>query len=258
METVEAPRRASMPLDSGISRDRNDTSARQPPTSPRPMPLRRRGSAARGACYCERSVLEGGDPTTPRASLEEAVKPAALPAVQAVTFGEVAKRWHDIQSQGWARTNRDRTWSRLERFLLEKTGPKKKPYSLPRPILIDTPIVEIDTLVFRRVLVRAKASGRGGKPLGEPATRLRVYASGIFHLEIEKGVAITNPTKDLLKSIALQNQRPTRTFASLAEPKGFGTLLRIVDTYNGGIIVTSALGPGPRLVVRPGELRSIP
>ena len=44
-------------------------------------------------------------------------------------------------------------------------------------------------------------------------------------------------------------------FASITEPKRVGELLRMFDTYEGALIVRSALQFGALIFVRPGELR---
>jgi integrase len=43
--------------------------------------------------------------------------------------------------------------------------------------------------------------------------------------------------------------------ASLTDPKDVGGLLRVIDAYNGNLIVRAALRMAPHVFVRPGELR---
>lgn len=149
------------------------------------------------------------------------------------TFETIAKEWFVKYQSKWTQGYAGRTLSRLENDIFPWLG------SLP--ITGITPPELLKTL--RRIEERGAL---------ETAHRLLGICGQIFRYAIATGTAERDITSDLRG--ALPPSKGSH-FASVTEPKRVGELLRMFDTYEGSLIVRSALQFGALVFVRPGELR---
>jgi len=149
------------------------------------------------------------------------------------TFETIAKEWFVKYRSKWTKGYADRTLSRLENDIFPWIG--------------SIPIIEIKPPILLQTLRRIEDRGAL-----ETAHRLLGICGQIFRYAIATGTAERDITGDLRG--ALPPSKGSH-FASITEPKRVGELLRMFDTYEGSLIVRSALQFGALVFVRPGELR---
>lgn len=97
--------------------------------------------------------------------------------------------------------------------------------------------------VLRRVEARGKL---------ETAQRVKQQAGRVFRYAVATGRASGDPTAALRGAIKTPQ---TRHRAALTDAKDVGPLLRAIESFDGTMIVASALKLAPMVFVRPGELR---
>jgi integrase len=74
----------------------------------------------------------------------------------------------------------------------------------------------------------------------------------VFRLAVATGLAVSDPTAPLRGALASPPHKPR---AAVTEPKKFGALLRVIDSFEGQLNTKAALKLLALLFPRPGELR---
>jgi integrase len=115
------------------------------------------------------------------------------------------------------------------------------------PWMGTTPIAEVDATAVLSVMRRIDQ--RGAR---YTAHRAKQRISQVMRYAIATGRAQRDPCPDLKDAIP-----PARSenFASITDPAGVAEMLRAFDGFKGTFPVRCALLVGPRVFVRPGELR---
>ncbi len=173
---------------------------------------------------------DGIDPSAQRKALK-----AAQVELGTNTFEAVGREWISRHLSTKAATHRDKVIRRLEREAF--------PYLGKRPIS-DITAPEILTVV-RRIEARNHL---------ETAHRVLQHIGQVIRYAIATARAELDPTQ------ALRGALPTATVKHMAAPTDagkVGELLRMVDAFAGGPVVSAALRLLPLLFVRPGELRTM-
>ena len=188
---------------------------------------------ARANCDDTRKLLAAGvDPSEAR----KADKIAAVAQAKADenTFESIARAWHEKQAEAWTPDHAKRVLSSLQRDAFPYMGAK--------------PIKAIETPEIVTVMRRIEARG-----VRETTHRVLQRVSEIFIYAVASGLCERNPAADMVSVLAPKAK--VENFPAIVEPKAFGKLLRVLDSYQGTHVVKSALRIAPLLPVRPGELR---
>ncbi|MFT4058465.1 MAG: integrase arm-type DNA-binding domain-containing protein [Legionella sp.] len=149
------------------------------------------------------------------------------------SFELVAREWFVKHKPNWVNSHADKIIQRLERDIFPWIGDK--------PISEITPPLLLNTI--RRI------EDRGAL---DTAHRAMGNCSQVFRYAIATGRAERDPSQDLRG--ALPPVKP-KHFAAQTDPKSFGEILRVINDYQGSLIVMCALRLAPLVFVRPGELR---
>jgi integrase len=176
-----------------------------------------------------RLVAEGLDP-----SEQKKLQKASDQALSANSFGKVALEWHSKKSPTWSQVHADNITGRLKRDVF--------------PWLGQRPIAEITAPELLQVIRRVEERGAI-----ETAHRVLRNCGEVFSYAIVTGRAERNLAADLQG--ALQHT-VKKHLAAITEPERAGELLRMIDGYQGTLIVRCALKLNPLVFVRPGELRT--
>ena len=147
-------------------------------------------------------------------------------------FEAVAREWFAKHSPNWAPGHANRTLRRLERGIF--------------PWLGGQPVAAITAPQLLTVLRRIEQRGAH-----ETAHRVLRNCGQVFRYAVATGRAERDPTGDLRGALSPVK---TKHFAALTEPRQVGPLLRVLDGYEGTLIVRCALRFAPLVFVRPGEL----
>jgi integrase len=176
----------------------------------------------------KRQLSKGIDPSARRKAEKEAV---TLHGTDALEF--VAREWLAQNQSNWVPSHTQRIQMRLANDVFPFLG-KSMVSEITPPMILD---------VLRRIEAREAF---------ETAHRVRTNLSQIFRYAIATSRMSSDPTRDLRGAL-----RPVKSkhLAAVTEPGRVGDLLRIMDGYKGGAIVTTALKLAPLVFVRPGELR---
>jgi len=149
------------------------------------------------------------------------------------SFEAVGREWFAKNSPNWSANHADRIIRRLEHDLFPWIGGK--------------PIGNITVPELLSVIRRIE--NRGAL---ETAHRSLGNCSQVFRYAVATGRAERDPTGDLRGALP-----PSRGehFAAVTDPKQVAEMLRVMDGYEGSLIVRCALQLAPLVFVRPGELR---
>ena len=158
---------------------------------------------------------------------------AAREQRSANSFEAVAREWFIKHAPNWATSHSSRILSRLERDIF--------PWMGGQPVAAIT-APELLTVV-RRIEQRGAL---------ETAHRALQNCGQVFRYAVATGRADRNPSGDLRGALPPVKGKH---FAALTEPKQVGPLLRVLDGYQGTLIVRCALRLAPLVFVRPGEFR---
>jgi integrase len=181
--------------------------------------------AAREKREAARRLLAAGtDPSDQKRAEREAA---------GATFEIVAREWFEKFSSSWSASHRITIISRLEQNVFPRLGSKV--------------IREITASELLSVLRRIESRGAN-----ETARRVRQICSQVFRYAIASDKAERDPSADLRGALA---PAETHHHAAITEPEEAAGLLRVLDDYDGTIIVRCALRLAPLVFVRPGELR---
>ena len=184
---------------------------------------------ARQRCEDARRLLAGGvDPSAHRQALK-----AAKAQRDSNTFEAVAREWFTKQAPTWAPSHSSLIMSRLQRNIFPWLGGK--------------PIADINASQLLEVLRRIEQRG-----VLETAHRVLQNCGQVFRYAVATGRAERDLSADLRGALSPVKKKH---FAALTDPKKVGPLLRVLDGYEGSLIVRCALRLAPLVFVRPGELR---
>ena len=149
------------------------------------------------------------------------------------SFELVAREWFVKHSTNWVASHKDKIIRRLERDVFPWLGAK--------------PVAEITSPDLLAVLRRIESRGAI-----ETAHRAMGNCGQIFRYAVATGRAERDPSQDLKGSLP-----PVKSthFAAQTNPQQFAQLLRVINSYEGTLIVRCALRLAPLVFVRPGELR---
>jgi integrase len=175
-----------------------------------------------------RLLADGIDPSAQRQA-----KKAADELRSANSFEVVAREWYIRYSPNWAASHAKTVIRRLEKDIF--------------PWLGDRPIAEITAPELLSVI--RNVEGRGAL---ETAHRELNICGQVFRYAVATGRAERDPSGDLRGALPPVQ---SKHLAAITDPKRLGEILRILDTYQGGLIVRCALRLAPLVFVRPGELR---
>lgn len=156
------------------------------------------------------------------------------------------------------RTNRARnTFEAVTREWMEIHATKIRPQSVHRyeveldkfvyPIIGKKPIAEMKGPDFLAMLHGIEAQGRL-----YAAKRVAILCGMIMRFAVATGRAEHDPLPSVRGSLRAHK---TKHHAAMTDPKEVGRLLRTIDAYPGGLVVSSALKIAPYVFVRPGELQ---
>ena len=149
------------------------------------------------------------------------------------TFEAEAREWFTKHSLNWAPSYSRRVLSQLERDIFPWIG------GYPAAAITAPELLA----VIRRIEQRGAL---------ESAHRTLRICGQVFRYAVATGRAERDPSGDLRGALAPVKGKH---FAALTEPKQVGPLLRVLDGYQGTLIVRCALRLAPLVFVRPGELR---
>lgn len=149
------------------------------------------------------------------------------------SFEVVAREWFVKYSANWVKSHADKILQRFERDIFPWIGNK--------------PITEVTPPVLLSVIRRIEERGAL-----ETAHRALSNCGQVFRYAIATGRAERDSSQDLKGALPPVK---TKHFAAQTDPKRFGQLLRIIEDYEGSLIVRCALRLAPLVFVRPGELR---
>ncbi|MBU4176907.1 MAG: integrase arm-type DNA-binding domain-containing protein [Proteobacteria bacterium] len=174
-------------------------------------------------------IAKGIDPSAARKEQE-----AALLQEQE-TFEVVAREWHNQFSPQWAPRTAEAILLMLARDVFGEIGDKPLP-AINAPMLLT---------MFRRIEARGAAY---------TAHRVRGLCGQVFRYGVATGRCDRDPTGDLRGALT-----PIKTThrPAITDPKEVAPLLRMLDSYQGSLLVRCALRLLPLLFVRPGELRAM-
>lgn len=156
------------------------------------------------------------------------------------------------------RTNRARnTFEAVTREWMEIHATKIRPQSVHRyeveldkfvyPIIGKRPIAEMKGPDFLAMLHGIEAQGRL-----YATKRVAILCGMIMRFAVATGRAEYDPLPSVRGSLRAHK---TKHHAAMTDPKEVGRLLRTIDAYPGGLVVSSALKIAPYVFVRPGELQ---
>jgi integrase len=148
------------------------------------------------------------------------------------TFGQIAKEWHDKESENWKAIHSYKVWRQLERDVL--------------PYLQDEPIDRITTTDLLDVLKRVEK--RGALDI---ASRQRQRCEAIFNHAILTDRAINNPAVPLVKVLKTKKVKHRNALNKNELPE-FLSRLELFDCHS---IPKIALKVLIHTFVRTGELR---
>jgi integrase len=171
-----------------------------------------------------RMIAAGVDPSAERKQAKTAAS---------TTFEAVAREWFTKFKAEWTEGHAVTVLRRMEQNLF--------------PFLGGHPVAAITATELLAVLQKIEARGAH-----ETTRRVRQICSQIFCYAISCGKADVDPSSSLRRALV-----PVQSthHAAITTPREAAGLLRILDSYDGTIIVKSALRLAPLVFVRPGELR---
>jgi integrase len=149
------------------------------------------------------------------------------------SFEIVTREWFIKHSANWVKSHGDKIIQRFERDIFPWIGNK--------------PISEVTPPTLLEVIRRIEERGAL-----ETAHRALSNCGQVFRYAIATGRVDRDSSQDLKGALPPVK---TKHFAAQTDPKRFGELLKVFDTYEGSLIVRCALRLAPLVFVRPGELR---
>jgi len=186
--------------------------------------------AARGRRDDARKLLASGvDPSVHRQAAKAAQAESA-----ANSFEVIAREWFVKHQSGWAESHSSKLLTRLEKDVFPYIGSR--------------PISEITAPELLKALRRIEERGAL-----ETAHKARFSCGQVFRYAIATGRTERDISADLRGALP-----PTvvKHIASITDPALVGPLLRVLDGYQGTVVVRAALKLAPMFFMRPVELRT--
>jgi integrase len=173
-------------------------------------------------------LADGVDPSENRKAAKSACADRATNS-----FEVVAREWFAKYSRTWAAEHLDRIVRLFERDIFPWIGAR--------------PIAEVTAPELLAVVRRIEKRGAL-----DTAHRALGKCGGVFRYAVATGRCEHDLTGDLRGALPPVKEEH---FAAVTEPVKVGAILRVIDSYDGTLIVVSALRLAPLVFVRPGELR---
>jgi integrase len=173
-------------------------------------------------------VANGIDPSENRKA-----KKAAREGIAENSFEVVAREWFTKHADNWSEGHSGRMLRRLENDVFPWIGPK--------------PVGEVKAPELLSIIQRIEKRGAL-----ETAHRVLGNCGQVFRYAVATGRAERDPSVDLRGALP---PAKVKHLAAVTEPKQVAELLRVMDGYEGSLIVSCALRLAPLVFVRPGELR---
>ena len=151
------------------------------------------------------------------------------------TIEAIAREWHTKQAATWVKEYADDVLGRLVLNVFPYVGRRA-----PDDVAAQEWLPLLRRIEGRGALVAAK--------------RVRAICSQVYRYAIATGRATRDPMADLRGALT---PSPERHFPAPTEPEALRPILRVIDGYDGTLIVRIALKLQALLFVRPGELRSM-
>lgn len=187
------------------------------------------------ALEAREQVAEGIDPSIKKRIQKDLAKVAAENS-----FKAIALEWFENWKGGKVTNSITRTKGLLNNWLLPTIG--------------NIPITEITPPELLRTLKKIENSTKGGSNNHYMAKRAKELSGQIFKYAIATGRAFNNPSRDI--GIALKPHQ-VKHFSSITEPRKIGKLMLAMDSYDGGIVVKTALHLSAYIFCRPIEIRRL-
>lgn len=174
-------------------------------------------------------IAQGVDPSVARKEKK------AAEIMEQETFETVTCEWHNQFKSKWTPKTAKSILTMLANNVFREIG--------------DKPINVIDAPMLLNVLRRIEARGAN-----YTAHRVRGLCGQIFRYAVATGRTDRDPSGDLKGALS-----PIKTThrAATTEPAELAPLLRMLDSYQGSLVVRCALRLLPLVFVRPGELRKM-
>jgi len=153
----------------------------------------------------------------PREAIER--EKAANRAATEDTFQQIGVEWMKVRGAHWSEVYRHKVDAMLRHHLF--------------PALGNTPVTQISAPRLLEMLRPIESSGKT-----DLAHTLKQHASAIFRFAIVTGRATADPAAALQGALAPHKQK---NFPAITDPSEFGTLLRLIDVYEGEYITRAAL-----------------
>lgn len=150
------------------------------------------------------------------------------------SFEVVAREWFAKHCATLAANHSDRTLARLKRDIFPWIGAR--------------PVAEITAPELLAIVRRIE--GRGAL---ETAHRALQNCSQVFRYAVSTGRAARDLTTDLRGALPAVRGKH---FAAITDSSKVGDLMRMIEGYQGSLIVRCAIRLAPLVFVRPGELRT--
>ncbi len=172
-----------------------------------------------------RLLVQGVDPSENR----KAKRQSGLERAEN-SFEVLAREWIEKYSASWVPSHSKRISRRLEKDVFPWIGSR--------------PVSEITPNELLSVIRRLETKG-----VLETAHRTLATCGQVFRYAVATGRAERDPTRDLRGALT-----PVKGghFAALTDPEDVGQLLRMLDGYEGSLVVQAALRLAPLVFVRPG------
>jgi integrase len=170
------------------------------------------------------------------AGIDPGVEKKALKAAKSTapsSYEALAREWFAKYSTSWTESNAAKVFARQVNDIF--------------PFIGDKPAREITAPELLAALRHIEKRGAV-----DTAHRALQDCSRIFRYAIATGRAERDTAADLRGALTPINGG---SFASITDPQKVGVLLRAIDSYEGNLIIGSALKLAPLVFVRPGELR---
>lgn len=173
-------------------------------------------------------VQRGVDPVEERKQLKEEQRREELGR-----FEVIAREWYEKQRDAWAESHAITVIGRLERHAFPALGDKALDEISPQDVL--------------RLIEHIESAGTH-----ETAKRVLGLIGQVFNHGLILGLCDRNPCVGLHKAL---KPHKVKHMSAVLDPVRIGQILRMLDDYQGGVIVKTAMQLGPLLAVRPSELR---
>jgi integrase len=174
----------------------------------------------------KQKVSEGIDPSEQKQIEKASIKENA--------FQAIAETWLEHNQTEWTASYHKKVSSYLKRDVFPFLG-KREAKSMEAP--------EIITVI-------KKVADRGAIDASKNVKR---YIQQVFDYALVHGKVTRNPAKDINLQLILPKTY-VKHYAAVTDPVKLGELLRVIDGYQGSIIVRLALKILPMTMLRPSEL----